>query len=149
MPEKTRKPKKAGRFLVAVGAVIEHTSTGKILLLKRSPKKDFSPDIWEYITGRMKQFEEPENALRREIKEEAGIEIKIIKPISTYHIFRGERTAGNELVGIMHWCTTDSDEIVLSEEHTKYKWVSPEKALEMIQKPSMQNDIKAYMREKE
>ncbi len=149
MSKETGKPKEVGRFLVAVGAIIEHSPTGKILLLKRSPKKDFSGGIWEYITGRMNQFEEPRDALRREIKEEAGIEVTIIKPTSTYHIFRGERTAENELVGIMHWCTVDSDKIVLSEEHTEYKWVSPEEALKMIQKPSMQNDIKAYMREKE
>ncbi len=45
--------KKPGRFLVAVGAIIEYRNTGKILMLHRSPEKDFEAEVWEYITGRM------------------------------------------------------------------------------------------------
>lgn len=141
-------PKEAGRFLVAVGAIVEHKSTGKILLLERNAEKDFSPGIWEYITGRMNQFEEPEDALRREVREEAGIEIEIIKPISVFHIFRGEKKAEDELVGIMYWCKTDDDGIVLSDEHGSYKWAEVEDALIMMEKPGMKKDIEAYMREK-
>ena len=59
--------------MVAVGAIIEHTGTGKILLLQRTKKADYSPGIWEEITGRMKQHEELEAALHREVFEEAGI----------------------------------------------------------------------------
>lgn len=44
-----------GRFMVAVGAIIENSTTGKILLLKRSEKRDFAPLIWEEINGRMHQ----------------------------------------------------------------------------------------------
>ena len=54
-----------------MGAIIENTETGKILLLKRGIEKDFSPEIWEYVTGRLNQFEEPLEGLRREIMEEA------------------------------------------------------------------------------
>jgi 8-oxo-dGTP pyrophosphatase MutT (NUDIX family) len=58
---------------------------------ERWRKKDFSPDIWEYPTGRMHQFETPEEGLRREILEETGLEIDIVKLINTFHIFRGEK----------------------------------------------------------
>ena len=136
-----------GKFQVAVGAIVEHTATHKILLLKRSEKKDFSGGIWEYITGRMVQFEEPYEALAREIKEESGLTVEVVKPISTYHLFRGEKTPENELVGIMFWCRSTSSDVTLSEEHTDFKWVTPNEALEMIQKPSMQADLKAYIRE--
>lgn len=134
--------------MVAVGAIIENESTGKILLLKRSPRADFSADIWEYITGRMNQFEEPELALRREIMEEAGIEVEIVKPISTYHIFRGEQVAENEVIGIMYWCKTKSEIVKISDEHSDYKWVTIDEAFEMVPKPSMQADLRAYLREK-
>ena len=137
-----------GKFLVAAGAIIENSSTGKILLLKRSEDKDFSAGIWEYITGRLHQFEEPENGLRREVREEAGIEIEIIKPISIFHIFRGERVAENELVGIMYWCKTNTDEVKISKEHSGFIWVTAGEALNLIPKPSMQADIKAFMKEK-
>jgi 8-oxo-dGTP diphosphatase len=141
-------PKNIGKFLVAVGAIVENTNTGKILLLKRSEEKDFSGGIWEYITGRLNQFEEPEDGLRREIREESGIEVEILKPISIYHIFRGEKSAENELVGIMYWCRTASEEIKLSEEHTDFKWIFAKEALEMMEKPGMKRDIEAFIRER-
>jgi len=139
---------KAGRFLVAVGAIIENSSTGKILLLKRSESKDFSPGIWEYVTGRLNQFEEPEDGLRREVMEETGIEVEIVKPISVFHIFRGEKTAENELVGIMFWCKTDTENVQISDEHSDFRWVTPDEAAGIVKKPSMQEDIKAFMKER-
>lgn len=137
-----------GRFLVATGAIIENSSTGKILLLKRSNTKDFSSGIWEYVTGRLHQFEEPAEGLRREVREEAGIEIDIVKPISVFHIFRGEKTAENELIGVMYWCKTDSEEVELSEEHSDFRWVTATEALELIAKPSMRADVNAFIRER-
>src|ERR1041385_7859600 len=71
-----------GRFLVAVGAMIEHAQTRRVLLMKRSEHVTFLPGVWEDIGGRLKQFEEPEDALRREVWEETGLEIEIIRPIS-------------------------------------------------------------------
>ena len=139
---------KTGRFLVSTGAIIENTKTGKILLLKRSEKKDFSPDIWEYPTGRMNQFEIPEEGLRREILEETGLEVETVKPISVFHLFRGEQIAENELVGIMYWCRTDEEKVEVSEEHSEYAWVAVDEALEIVIKPSMQADIKAFIRER-
>jgi 8-oxo-dGTP diphosphatase len=136
-----------GRFLVAAGAIIESSKTGKILLLKRSDKKDFSAGIREYVTGRLNQFESPQEGLKREIMEEAGIEVEVIKPFSIFHIFRGEKTAENELIGIMYWCKTNSEEIKISEEHSEYKWVTVNEALKIIEKPSMQEDIKAFIRD--
>lgn len=139
---------KIGRFLVAVGAIIENSSTGKILLLKRSEKKDYSPGIWEYTTGRLHQFEDPEDGLRREVIEETGLEVEIVKPISIFHIYRGKKIAENELVGMMFWCKTDSEDVIVSEEHSGYMWVEAEEALKLIDKPGMKRDIEAFIRER-
>ncbi|MFA5925483.1 MAG: NUDIX domain-containing protein [Parcubacteria group bacterium] len=139
---------KIGKFLVATGAIVENSTTGKILLLKRSGKKDYSPGIWEYTTGRLHQFEDPEDGLRREVMEETGLEVEIVKPISIFHIFRGEKIAENELVGIMFWCKTDSEEVIVSEEHSGYAWVTAEEALKMMEKPGMKEDIRAFIKER-
>jgi 8-oxo-dGTP diphosphatase len=141
--------KQIGKFLVAVGAIVENSRTGKVLMQWRSEKKDFSGGIWEYTTGRLNQFEDPEEGLRRELMEESGIEVEIVKPISIYHIFRGEKTAENELVGIIYWVKTDAEEIRLSEEHTKYKWVTPEEALALLEKPGMKRDMEVFVRERD
>ncbi len=138
-----------GKFIVGVGAILENTKTGKILLLKRSPKKDFAPNIWEEVTGRMEQFEDPLTALKREVKEETGIEnFEVVKPLVVRHFFRGtEELAENEMMIIVYWCKTDQTEIKLSWEHTEYKWLTPEEALESADFPAVKEEIEAYIKE--
>lgn len=137
-----------GKFNVAVGAIIENRKTGKILLLKRSSRLDFTPGIWEQIAGRLKQFEDPEDGLRREVKEEAGLNIEIVKPIRVFHIFRGEKAADNELVGVMYWCKTDSEKVKLSDEHTDFKWVLPEDAMKWVTHEGIRKDFECFFKEK-
>jgi 8-oxo-dGTP diphosphatase len=134
--------------MVAVGAVIEHVPTGRILMMQRAATADYMPGMWEDLTGRMKQFEEPEDALRREIREETGLEIEIVKPIKIFHLYRGERMAQNELVGIVYWCTAQSDRVTLSHEHDAYRWVLPHEALEMADDPGIRDDIQAFIAER-
>ncbi len=62
--------KKEGRFFIGIGAIIEHIPTGKILLLRRSSNVEFAADIWDDVGGRMRDFETPEETLRREVFEE-------------------------------------------------------------------------------
>ncbi len=140
--------KNEGRFMIAVGAIIEHISSGKILLLKRSLKVDFQGGIWEEVNGRMKQLEEPEIALKREVKEETGLKIKIVKPINIFHVFRGKKSPDNELVGIIYWCKSSSKKIRLSDEHTDYKWLSPIEALELLHHKGIKKDIESFIKEK-
>lgn len=83
--------------MVAVGAVTEHVESGKILLLKRAKTADYLAEIWEDPMGRIKQHEEPEEALKREIKEECGLEIEIFKPLVVFHDYRGDKNAGERM----------------------------------------------------
>jgi len=136
-----------GKFMVAVGAMIEHAFSKKILLLRRAETADYLPGIWEDLMGRMKQFEEPEEALRREVREETGLEIEILKPLTVYHDFRGARAAENEWVGITYWCKARSERVVISEEHTAYRWVSPREALELADYTGVRRDIQAFINE--
>ena len=135
--------------MVAVGAIIENAKTGKILLLKRNSKADFSPGIWEEITGRMKQFEELEEALKGEIKEESRIEeIKIVKPLTINHFFRGERAADKEIILIIYWCITEQEKVVISGEHEDFAWLPPKEALSLVEHPGVKNDIETFIKEK-
>src|SRR5215211_6697936 len=136
-----------GRFLVAVGAIIEHADTGRILLLKRAEDVAFLPGAWEDIGGRLKQFEEPEYALRREVREESGLEIEIIRPINIFHLFHGERNADNDMIVITYWCRSHSDHVVLSHEHSEYRWLPPREALRLAEHEGVRSDLEAFLSE--
>lgn len=138
-----------GRFMVAVGAVIEHAPSGRILLLQRSNNADFMPGLWEIPSGRMKQFEELEDALAREIYEETGLRgVEIVKPLSVEHFYRGERTAEKEIVLIMYWVTVQDDAVTISHESEAYRWATPEEAASIVQFDNIEAFIQLYMKER-
>lgn len=62
-----------GRFMVAVGGVIEHQTSGKILIIQRSTTQD-----WQAGPGGAIEYgEKIREGLQREIREELGIEIEV------------------------------------------------------------------------
>lgn len=135
-----------GRFMVAAGAVIELDTSGKILLVRRSDKLDFHPSEWEICYGRIDQFEDIEMGLRREVFEELGIkDLKIIKVLRVWHMFRGSRKAENELIGITFCCSTKTSHIYLSDEHMAYQWFFPEEAMGMIANEGIKEDIARFI----
>ncbi|MHA2073932.1 MAG: NUDIX domain-containing protein [Candidatus Hodarchaeales archaeon] len=141
---------KEGRFYIGVGAIIEHIPTSKILLLRRSSDVEFAADIWDDVGGRMRDFETPEEALRREIFEETGLQkIIIIKPVDVSHYYRGEKKAENQMIVITYWCKTTKFDINLSFEHVEHKWVFPEEALTLVTDTNLINNIRRFIEEKE
>jgi 8-oxo-dGTP diphosphatase len=136
-----------GRFMVAVGAVIEHAPTGKILIIQRSLDQDWHGGEWEIGYGRIDQFEDPLDGLRREQKEETGLTDLTIGPIlSVWHILRGtQKLPENDLIGITYACSTNTDTIVLSDEHSAYRWVKPEEALKLVTVEGILRDIRLFM----
>lgn len=60
---------------IAVLSYIKHD--GKTLMIHRNKReKDLFKDIWNGVGGKLKDDESPEDALRREVKEETGLTIK-------------------------------------------------------------------------
>ena len=112
---------------VGMGAVIE--KDGKYLVLKRTKDKDFQPEAWETVTGRLEQNESPNDAILREVKEETNLEVEVIMPIDTGFFYRG----GKEfpMVFIAYYCKYLSGEVKLSWEHSEYKWISLSEVLEI------------------
>lgn len=135
-----------GRFMVAVGAVIEQAGTGKILVIQRSADQDWHPNEWEIGYGRIDQFEDPITGLKREVFEEIGLkDFEVGQLLSVWHIFRGPEKAENELVGMTFHCITKEEKIKLSSEHSTYKWVEPTEALSLIKVEGIRRDVTKFI----
>ena len=67
-----------------VGLIIEES---KVLLIHRPDK-----DIWELPGGKVHPGEEIEDALRREVMEELGVNINILQHFNEYQLMENEET---------------------------------------------------------
>jgi 8-oxo-dGTP diphosphatase len=114
---------------------------GKILILKRSSKEDCFQEMWDIPGGRINFGEEPEEALRREVKEETGLEIEVIKPVRVWTFFKDN--GRTQVIGITLLCKHKSGRVKLSEEHEDFKWVEPRE----IENYNIHEGIKKDMKE--
>lgn len=114
---------------VAAKAVIQHPQSGYLVMRRRNTDAH-QAGTWDLPGGRIDPGENPHEALIRECKEEAGLGIRIIKPIGVHSFTRDD---GQIIVMIIFYCTSDSDNVVLSEEHDEYEWTTRELARDRLQ----------------
>lgn len=93
-----------------------------MLIAWRSADDDFLPGHWEQVGGSLDSGENPVDGLKREVKEETGLSIYVIKP---YYVYQYIDEAKDSVVEIAFICkVAGSSEVVLSPEHQKYKWIT-------------------------
>ena len=134
-----------GQFNFCVAAVLENPK-GEILVIKRSPN-NFPENIWDVAGGGVEQFENPFDALQREVEEETGItEFKIVRTLCDFHFYQANNSP--DMLGIAFWCKTKQIDIQLSKEHTEFKWLQPEEALKISTHPDVTRCIEKFIEEK-
>lgn len=108
--------------LVSVAGLVTN-GEGKILLVN-SPWRG-----WEYPGGLIEPGETFREALHREIREEAGVEVEILSFVGIC------KNVEKNIVNIDFTCRYVSGELTTSEESTQVIWATPEEAMEMITFP--------------
>jgi len=130
--------KPPGIFNVAVEGIV--IKDGKILITQRSYDRSHAPGEWEILTGRVDQGETFEEAVKREVKEEVGLEVEVQEPINTFHFYYGPENA--EHLGVSFLCKYVSGEVTLDKnEQIGFKWASPEEAEKLIKDKSILSSI--------
>lgn len=114
-----------------VGVIITlYNDEGKILLAKRAPFKTHAANVWENISGAVEAGEQPLEALERETREELGPDVRY-QVQQVYNTFQTVLQNGREIIGISYLCKYLGGEITLNEEHTEYRWVTIEEAIDL------------------
>jgi 8-oxo-dGTP diphosphatase len=105
-------------------AIIE--LNGKVLCAQRSKKMDL-PLKWELPGGKVEVEETPEDCLIREINEELGLDIEIIRQLPAFqHKYPNQKTI--ELLPFI--CKIINGEIILKE-HQQVKWLGKNELLSL------------------
>ena len=99
---------------------------GKFLTLRRSKTHPYHAFKWDLPGGDLEFGEDPPEGMRREIKEEAGIDVEGLMPFSVRaHINK----VGQFWVTVAYKAQALSEEVVISWEHDDFKWVTADEFL--------------------
>ena len=124
---------------VAARAVVRRGS--EILLLKRSNSVGYDPGLWELPGGKMDFGEVLTEALEREVAEETGLAARILTPLVTWHFVKEPFW----VTGVTFICESGGGDIVLSAEHSDYRWVTPEEALGLPLSSTISEQLKVLV----
>ncbi len=117
----------------------------KILVLKRSPSRKLYPNLWECGGGAVWPGENFEEALKREMKDEAGVIVEPVIDLKTYEILTPDLEQ-KKIPGLRIICKfvgyVNGKGPQISAEHTEWKWIAVDRldGLEFI--PGLKEDIK-------
>lgn len=101
-------------------AIIENPE-GKVLLLKRSPRSSWAPNLWNIVTGKIEEGERPLEAALREIREEVALPVSLQQEYARYDVeYEGKiwRTYAFRF-------STDHADPILNDEHVDFAWTTP------------------------
>lgn len=90
----------------------------QVLLLQRSKNDDLYPLDWDFPGGSIEPKEDPNDAIKRELKEEADIEV------SNFHIlYVATEQEPKYTVTLIFKGSAIDDSVKLSHEHVSFRWV--------------------------
>ncbi|MEG0366089.1 MAG: NUDIX hydrolase [Coprobacillus sp.] len=105
------------RFHITVKGIVIYNN--QILIMKKVKPSTDGLGYWELPGGGLEYGETPHEALIRELKEETGLDIKILKPVYTFTAIRPDY----QTVGIGFLSIPTNNHVVISQEHTDFKFV--------------------------
>lgn len=112
---------------IVVGLV--WNQAGELLFCKMPPDRGVFPGDWGFPGGGIEPGERMEQALRRELREELGIEVEDIQPAffkdATYpKLNTNGTTTDTYMIFLLFHCRSAGGEIKLNDEFTEYRWVA-------------------------
>lgn len=110
---------------LVVKGIIYDKQQKKVLLLKRSDREDIGIGTWENAGGAVEPGESLEEALRREIREEAGLLVSVGELAYVSYV--------DSMIILVYYCMPESETIALSDEHCEARWVGKQQCMELLE----------------
>jgi hypothetical protein len=133
-------PVKQPQIEVHVGTICFQDK--KCLVLKRAKKRSLYPELWECGGGKVRNGETFEDAAKRQMKEEADVDIEITDVLCTYNIPIPEREQ-KVIPGLKFTCKISKDQkIEISKEHEEWQLIGQEEIENFEFIPGIDDDIR-------
>ena len=112
------------KHIVAITALIKNLNGDKFLILKRSENEIAYPSKWSFTGGKLEKGENILQTLKREIKEEVGLDIEDYKEYLKDYTFI--RPDGHNVIGFAFLVKAKNENVLLGEDFQDFKWVKPD-----------------------
>lgn len=132
-----------GQQIISASAFIYHNFDGaiKVFMPKRADTKKFLPGVYEMCGGHIDFGEDIVEGLKREIKEEINMEVKVGDPFFVFTYVN--EIKGSHTIEVAYFAefVGDINNIQLNpEDHSDYKWFGQEDIDEIIKHNRRGND---------
>ena len=118
---------------------------GKVLILRGKQSPDIGSGEFDLPGGRLKPCEDFVQALKREVKEECGLNVKVIAPLKVFFFKAKDKSIR---AGVNFLCEVEEKgEVKLSGEHASYEWANVNEILTNANYPDWLRDlIRRYLK---
>lgn len=128
---------------VAVKALIKNKDSFLVLKTTDSNQSN-NLSGWETPGGRLEVGEEIIDGLKREIKEETGLIVKILFPFNAFSANVGRE---DSIIGINYLAKYSEGEVKIdTDEHSNYRWLNISDIRKLKDSIGLQKEIDAYER---
>ena len=121
--------------------IFRETEKGiEFLLLKRGDDQKY-PGLWQMVTGKIEAEEKAHQAALREIKEETGlspVQLWVAPTINSFYEPKDEYIC---MLPVFASRVKAEANVILSKEHTEYKWVGKDEAKKLLAWPGQRESV--------
>lgn len=106
------------------------------LILKRNENERLYPGIWQAVTGTIEENENTIRTAQREVKEETNLNFSEIYAVPFVTSFYDSKYDAIQMAPVFGMIADFKDEVIISEEHTDFKWAKFDECVALIALPS-------------
>jgi mutator protein MutT len=132
--------KKVVQMINNAGVIIDN---GKVLIIQRASNDSYA-GLWELPGGGREPLEKSVDGVKREVKEETGLIVEVIKVIGVFDFVNekdGETRDHTQINFLVK--PVGPIEVKISSEHQNFAWISPDE----IDKYNISQETKEIIRE--
>ncbi len=136
-----------GCFWLSVKAVVIDQEQQKVIVLKRSKKEKFHTSAYDLPGGHVDKGESVAECLKREIKDETGLEVEV-GDILAIREYPREHKMFDKIKALRFIAYYNGGEVKLSKEHSDFEWLTFEEVKTKLASDKLKKEDRGYEEEK-